>query len=126
MAGLEYRRFHTLDHHRPADETVNEFVAFVLSQTEKRWWHFHCRGGSGRTSTFMLMYDMMHNAAKVSLNDILQRHILAGSRDMPLLDRTLSYKAIPGVERWNFIQQFYDYCRVSIETGWNTPFQFKT
>lgn len=121
--GMRYKRFNTLDHHRPTDDTVNRFVEYVLGQREQRWLHFHCRGGSGRTSTFMLMYDMMHNADRVSLDDILRRHILSGSRDMAELNSRLPVCAAAGAQRLEFLKQFYLYCKRSISRDFPSPFQ---
>jgi hypothetical protein len=40
---------------------------------ENAWAHFHCEAGLGRTTTFMVLYDMLRNANRVSLEDIVQR-----------------------------------------------------
>ena len=39
-------------------------------------YHFHCKEGIGRTTTFMIMYDIMKNYKEVSLNDIIKRQYL--------------------------------------------------
>jgi hypothetical protein len=107
----EYIRFFVTDRHRPQDETVDRFVRFVLSLPDDVWLHFHCLGGSGRTTTFLLMYDMLHNAGEVSLNDILLRQNVLGGRDMFAIDSTNPFLHQAGLERLRFIQAFYDYCK---------------
>jgi hypothetical protein len=78
--GLEYLRLPTTDHVRPRDSEVDEFVRFALDLAPGTWLHFHCRGGDGRTTTFFVMHDIMHNAPEVSVEDILKRqHLLGGS-----------------------------------------------
>lgn len=121
--GFLYTRFFVTDHHRPGDDEVDRFITFVNSQTNEIWLHFHCRGGVGRTTTFMLMYDMMRNAKRVGLSDILERHRLSGGRDMYRMDpQRDGYKYAPAVERLAFLQQFYQYCaddQDGFETSWS-------
>ena len=78
--GLDYLRLPTTDHVRPRDSEVDEFVRFALGLAPGTWLHFHCRGGDGRTTTFFVRHDIMHNAPEVSVEDILKRqHLLGGS-----------------------------------------------
>src|SRR5262249_52788723 len=52
---LHYIRIPVLDHHRPNDEAVDEFVTLVKSLPPDTWLYFHCRGGKGRSTTFMTL-----------------------------------------------------------------------
>ncbi|MCD9022039.1 fused DSP-PTPase phosphatase/NAD kinase-like protein [Cohnella silvisoli] len=109
--GFQYVRFYVTDHHRPDDDVVDLFIAFVNALTENPLLHFHCRLGIGRTTTFMLMFDMMRNAKDVSFDDILGRHILIGGRNMYEMDPVNEpYKYNSAVNRLDFIRQFYAYC----------------
>ncbi|QJD87271.1 phosphatase [Cohnella herbarum] len=109
--GFDYIRFFVTDHHRPSDEEVDRFIAFSTSLPVSNWLHFHCRGGVGRTSSFMLMHDMLRNAKFVNFEELLRRHVLNGGRDMYRLhpDRG-NYKNAPALERIAFIETFYRYC----------------
>lgn len=108
--GLGYQRFFVTDHLRPDDATVDQFVQFVDRLGSDTWLHFHCRGGKGRTTTFMTMYDMMRNAPKVSFADIVARQacldpnydVTAVRPDSP---RTNFYS-----QRLEFLEAFYSYC----------------
>ena len=51
------------------------FVQLVNSELKDNWLHFHCKQGIGRTTTFMIMYDIMKNAKEVSLDDIVKRQV---------------------------------------------------
>jgi hypothetical protein len=51
--GLKYLRFPTTDHVRPSDAEVDQFVRIAAKLTRDTWLHFHCRGGDGRTTTFI-------------------------------------------------------------------------
>lgn len=52
------------------------FITFVNNQPENSWLHFHCKAGIGRTTTFMIMYDIMKNCNDVSLYDIITRQVI--------------------------------------------------
>lgn len=115
--GCESVRFYVTDHNRARDEEIDRFVEFVKSLTGDEWLHFHCRGGSGRATTFMVMYDMMRNAANVSLEDIFLRQHLIGGRDMNKLAEG-SYKHEPAIERLEVIKKFYQYCQDNHQSGY--------
>src|SRR5699024_9236360 len=107
--GLNYLRYCVTDHHKPDNKVVDQFVEFAKNIPESMWLHFHCRGGVGRTTTFMTIYDMMKNAENLRYEDILERQQLIGGRDMYKLAKN-SDKHIAAVERLSFILKFYNYC----------------
>jgi Inositol hexakisphosphate len=108
---LDYVRISITDHNRPSDENVDRFVQFINNLPKETWLHFHCSAGVGRTTTFMTMYDMMHNAKYVSLEDILLRqHYLGGFNFTKLPDDTV-WKYPYALARKDFIEKFYLYCR---------------
>jgi hypothetical protein len=125
-SGFGYMRFPIPDHRRPQDDEVNRFLAFVRNLPEGTWLHFHCRAGVGRTTTFLAMYDMMQNASRVSLADIIRRQVLLGGMDLSIK----SAMAVEGdlapysLERAEFVARFYDYCRANTDkfkTPWTAP-----
>jgi hypothetical protein len=108
--GSGYIRIPTTDHVRPRDEEVDCFVAFDTALAPGVWLHFHCRGGDGRTTTFLAMHDMIHNAPQVSVDDILVRQNWLGGVDLYTPpDDNKSYEFPFAVEREHFIRDFYDY-----------------
>lgn len=109
--GLGYFRLFVSDHLRPRDEEVDSFVEFVDELPPGTWLHFHCRGGKGRTTTFMAMYDMLRNARQVSLEDILGRQMVLEPRYDLLADRSHSPRAVYYRERADFVRRFYDFAR---------------
>jgi len=117
-ADLGYIRFPTTDHVRPRDEEVDRFVGFDTSLGRGTWLHFHCRGGDGRTTTFLAMHDMIHNAPAVKVDDILIRQYLLGGVDLyaPPSNST-NYQYPFAVEREEFIRNFYDYVRAAKPGG---------
>ncbi len=71
--GLEYVRLMVSDHLAPRNKDVDRFVTLINTLPANTWVHIHCRNGEGRTTTFMTMYDMLRNADKVSLENIIKR-----------------------------------------------------
>ena len=104
--GLDYERLAVTDHLRPSDAEVDRFVRLVDAMGPEDWLHFHCRAGVGRTSTFMGMFDMLHNADVVPLKEILAR---AGSRDMNEIKSGAHHLYYQ--ERHEFLEWFYRYAQ---------------
>lgn len=99
---LTYVRFPVIDGSLPTEKTVNRFIEFVNNQPKNSWLHFHCKEGVGRTTTFMIMYDIMKNAKNVSLDEIIYRQILLSKMDS---DEEKGFKSY---ERIEFLTKFYD------------------
>lgn len=109
-----YLRLPSTDHCRPRDSEVDEFVAFEAALESNTWLHFHCRAGDGRTTTFLAMHDIIHNAPGDSLCAILTRQgpkpsgiggvdLTQASTNQDVFDYPFS------VERVAFMQNFYAY-----------------
>lgn len=117
--GIGYVRFAVPDHKRPQDIQVDSFVQFVRTLPNNTWLHFHCRGGVGRTTTFMAMYDMMKNAKTVSFNDIMKRQQLIGGAN--LLGGQDASSSTDANTRSKFLKNFYNYCHENTDgykTNW--------
>lgn len=111
-----YVRIPVTDNERPSDEMVDYFIKLVKKFPKDSWVHFHCKAGIGRTTTFMVMYDIMKNGKQVSLEDIMERQVLIGGKNL----LKPSYK--PGSyssERSEFIKDFYEYVKEN-KDGFNT------
>jgi protein tyrosine phosphatase len=116
---LGYQRFYVTDRHPPANATVDQFIQFMKQVPPGTTLYFHCRAGEGRTTTFMAMVDMMNNAKRVSLNDIVLRQQLLGGINL-LKDKSNKNNDTLKSQRVNFIKRFYDYCR-SNNDKYKTP-----
>lgn len=118
--GMSYVRIPVTDKEAPSEEAVDYFINFVNSMPQDMWLHFHCRAGIGRTTTFMMMYDMMKNAKKVSLDDIVNRQVLVGGKN--LLQDENSQDGHSPSKRSQFIRTFYQYCKENndnFKTPWS-------
>ena len=52
------------------EDMINYFLDFVKNQPKDSWLHFHCKEGIGRTTTFMIMYDIIKNSDNYGLNRV--------------------------------------------------------
>ena len=80
QAGVRYVRLMVTDHLRPTDAEVDRFITTARNLPEDGWVHFHCHAGRGRTTMFLVLWDILHNADRVSLVDITKRQSRAGWR----------------------------------------------
>ncbi|WP_207729677.1 fused DSP-PTPase phosphatase/NAD kinase-like protein [Clostridium cibarium] len=118
---IDYLRLTVTDHLKPKDDEVDLFVKKMRKiSTKDTWVHFHCRGGVGRTTTFMAMYDMMHNAKEVSFEDIMERQALIGGSD--ILKKDAEDNETGDENRADFLKKFYKYCKLNndnFKTSWS-------
>ena len=115
--GMSYLRITVTDHEKPLDYQVDLFVESIKNLPQDTWIHFHCRGGAGRTTTFMSMYDMMHNAKNVSFEDIMKRQTLIGGSDLLKSEDQDESQGRP-----DFMNKFYNYCKENqdgFQTSWS-------
>lgn len=110
--GANYKRLYVLDHNKPDDATVDDFVYFIKNKVKLgSWLHFHCRGGKGRVSTFIAMYDMMHHAATNKFASIMQRQVKAGNLNLSVAPNSAEsqWKLADFQIRADFLKEFYEY-----------------
>jgi hypothetical protein len=109
-----YVRLTVTDHARPLDDEVDRFILAVRALPENGWAHFHCEAGRGRTTTFMVLYDMLRNATRVSLEDIARRQQLLGyDYDVLRPADPGSWKAPYTADRITFVRAFYNYAHAN-------------
>ncbi|KTC86669.1 hypothetical protein [Legionella brunensis] len=113
--GLDYVRFYVSDHRAPVDNEVDRFVEFYKHLEANTWLHIHCRGGKGRSTSFLALVDMLNNADKVSFEEILARQAAIP----PFYNLGLIVRSDPEltpfyIERLQFLRQFYYYSQASI------------
>lgn len=104
---LAYNRITVRDGGIPSDDMVDYFIELIKGESSNSWLHFHCKAGVGRTTLFMIMYDMIKNYKDVSAEDIINRQLALAN-----FDKTKA-KAFYSKERAEFLNQFYDYCKAN-------------
>jgi hypothetical protein len=110
--GSHYIRFSVTDHRRPTDELVDSFLDFLNNLPKDSWLHFHCRGGVGRTSSFMLMMDIIKNGENLSLDTLVKRNLyFGGSKSLFDLKEVSTGKFKDGLVRRDFLIDFYSFVK---------------
>lgn len=113
---VSYNRITVRDGGIPSDEMVDYFIESVKEKPQNSWLHFHCKAGVGRTTTFMIMYDMIKNSKETSVDDIISRQLaLANFNDENI-------KSFKNEERMEFLKNFYEYSKIngdSFNTKWS-------
>ncbi len=110
--GANYLRILVTDHFAPNASQVDLFVSFVQQLPEDSWLHFHCRGGKGRSTTFMAIYDIIINGKNLTLDEILKRQYKLGGSKLSTVNFSIDrkkWKTTSVKDRYNFIKKFYDY-----------------
>ena len=111
--GLHYVAFNGIRHSVHQNQQIDKFVEFVKSTPIDTWKHFHCGAGRGRTTIFLVLYDIVKNADKLPLKDIVERQYMLGGEnvfnDKPWINGTWTPKALKA--RKMLVQKFYDYVK---------------
>lgn len=102
---ITYLRIPVTDGELPSEDMIKYFLDFVNNMPKNSWLHFHCKAGVGRTTTFMIMYDIIKNCNEVSLKDIIARETLLSN--IPSKDAIDFFIG----RRYTFLKNFYDSCK---------------
>ena len=109
-AGFRYIRFSAADMVFPESAAVDDFIKFYLSLPQKYWLHFHCHAGHGRTTTFLVFYDIL-NYPDLSLEEIVQRQKSLGGSDLLAVSDGDDWYSEKNRERAEKLRRFYRYVK---------------
>jgi hypothetical protein len=144
--GVKYVRFPVVDHHHPDEIVADAFAKYITGllcksgqdskdaehPEKQQWLHFHCKGGRGRSTSFIAMYNMMvhclmktkdnHNSANSQsssescLNkaeDFIEKQHKLGGSDLSKAPRCKNkqWKMAAFKNRNRFLKNFFDYCQ---------------
>jgi Inositol hexakisphosphate len=56
---VQYVRIPVTDHCAPDQNALKTLEDLARNAPSDAWFHFHCHGGDGRTTTFLMLYDML-------------------------------------------------------------------
>lgn len=109
--GLDYKNIKIVSKTVIKDENVDDIVFLFDEVPEDTWFHFHCHHGKGRTSTMLVMLDIMKNAPKITLKDIVKRQHLLGSTNLFDTEKWKhgTYTKELLESRKKFVEDFYDF-----------------
>lgn len=106
-----YERVYVEDHAVPSPKQVDRFIQIIKRMPRLQWIYFHDRAGLGRVTTFMVMFDILRNAKRVSFEDIIARQAALGGKDLSEMPEVGTAKYQAALNRLNFLKQFYQYAR---------------
>ena len=119
--GMRYKRIPLTDRSAPADENIDDFVAFYKSLPSNAWLHFHCHAGHGRTTTFAVFYDILSNP-DVALEDIVARQYALGGANLFAPAKKDNWKGREMRKRAQQIRKFYAYVQANRKTQYTQVF----
>lgn len=110
--GQSYVRLAVTNHVRPSNSQVDRFIEAVRNMPATSWIHIHCRTGKGRTTTFMLMYDMLRSAWNTSYDVILERNLkLSSDFELVALSPEGDWQRPYQEDTIAFLKEFYNYAK---------------
>jgi len=113
-AGAHYLRFTVTDYLRPNDADMDRFLETVRQMPKDTWLHFHCHAGIGRATTFLALWDILHNCDELSLPEITKRQgqLLDGKSDLLNVNqKSPEWERVVTQERADFLRTFYEYAK---------------
>ena len=121
--GLRYYRLAIPDHMRPPDGVIEEFIRIFKKESslarrnraKAPWFHLHCKGGKGRTSTFLAMLDILSNP-ELSFDQIVARQEHFNLKDTE--KKGQSWKAEFAKDRLDFLRHFYRFAHLKVRSSW--------
>lgn len=121
--GVKYFRIPIMDYSAPTRDNIDRFVEFYKNLPEQTWIHAHCEAGVGRTTITLSMVDMLHNADKLSYDEIMTRQVLMGGQDVrkSAEKATDAYKKANYPKRAEFTRRFYQYVKAhpQLDISWS-------
>ena len=103
-----YERIAASDEMFPEDEAIEKLIGLIKNRKEGDWWHIHCAGGQGRSTTFKVLVDIIYNNNNVSFDEVLYRqHLIGGSNLKDIAKDPFGHKE----RRLQLLEQFYHYCQ---------------
>lgn len=103
-----------------SDEDIARFISFYKTQPPRTWYHFHCKKGKSRTTLFMTMFDMMHNADRLSVEEIVKRQASIGGVnlfDITPKDPHWAHERDSKKQWVKFLVRFHKYCQENKTKG---------
>lgn len=110
--GIRYIRIPMTDHRQASDQAIKQLVnLFNNPDLVDAHFHFHCAGGRGRTTTALIIVDMLKNYKLFTVDEIVSRQFLLNgsnlSRKSALINKPACLSDEQAYERINKLESFY-------------------
>ena len=116
-AGFRYVRFTATDQCWPEVAVVDDFLRFYQAlPPQPVWLHFHCQAGHGRTTSFMVLYDILRNPQLPLESIVLRQHLLGGT-DLLAEAAGQDWLAVENRRKAKFLRLFYRYVQAEQAQG---------
>lgn len=118
--GAEYLLIGSKRFSEASDEDVDLLIDNVKKHSSDTWYHFHCKKGKSRTTFFMALFDMMHNADKLRMEDIVRRQKIIGGVDLfdvTPKDPSWSSERTSKIQWISFLARFHEYAKANKASG---------
>jgi hypothetical protein len=109
--GAGYTRVPNADYIPFDNQQVDQLVAFWQSRSPDTWVHVHCNAGGGRSTTALVLFDMLENATTVKLQDVVDRQDELGGNDLLAVRPKPKWRHDAQVQRAQLVRRFYQYAR---------------
>ncbi|WP_202799914.1 type III secretion system effector XopH [Xanthomonas phaseoli] len=112
-AGAKYVRLTVTDHLSPRADDIDAFIHMEREMAPHERLHVHCGMGLGRTTIFIVMHDILRNAATLSFEDIIHRQRALNPGRSLDYNKDVSDKGRSEFrnERSEFLPLFYEYAK---------------
>lgn len=104
-----YQRLYVASDSPPDLKEIDKFITFVKHLRPNTWLHFHCDEGLERTTTFLVLYDILKNAKHVKLDDIVKRQAIIGGIHVLHYYNQANWQVKLNKKQLHFITAFYQY-----------------
>lgn len=119
--GMCYKRIPVADQCAPTDEDIDDFMDFYKNLPSNYWLHFHCHAGHGRTTTFIVLYDILRNP-DVALEDIVARQHALGGTNLFTPGKKNNWKGEEIRKRAQQVRNFYAYVQANRSNEYAQPY----
>ncbi|WP_189056818.1 phosphatase domain-containing putative toxin [Longimycelium tulufanense] len=120
-AGMGYLRLTVPDVEPPQDDDVDRYLRLFRELPSDQWVYFHGGEGMGRTTMFMAMHDMLHNAKQVSEDDIVRRQQILALQTARTDAERATMQWFPNGPQLAFLSTFYKYVQQNAD-GFQTAY----
>ena len=94
---------------------MDAFLRFYQALPQGVWLHFHCHAGHGRTTTYLVFYDILKHPED-TLDTIAERQRAIGGADLLAVSDDAEKN-----DRAEKLHLFYEYVKEQRESGFSVP-----